>query len=57
MEELKKNPDIKIVAQQPADYRQPQAVTVVSNILQSHPEPIDPTRSKPPCQFQTIASV
>jgi ribose transport system substrate-binding protein len=41
MEELKKYPDIKIVAQQPADYRQPQAVTVVSNILQAHPEKID----------------
>ncbi len=41
MDVLKDYPDIKVVAQQPADYRQPQAVTVVSNILQAHPETID----------------
>ncbi len=34
-------PDIKVVAQQPADYRQPKAVEVVGNLLQAHPEKID----------------
>lgn len=37
----KDTPDIKIVAQQPADYRQPQAVRVVANLLQANPQKID----------------
>jgi len=37
VEVLKKYPGLKIVAQQPADYRRPQAVTVMQNILQAHP--------------------
>lgn len=37
MEVLKKYPDIKVVAQQPADYRRPQAVTVMQNVLQANP--------------------
>ena len=41
MDVLQDYPDIKIVAQQPADYRQSQAVKVVSDILQAHPETID----------------
>ena len=37
-EVLKAYPDIKIVARQPADYRRPQAVTVMQNILQANPK-------------------
>lgn len=36
-EVLKNYPNIKIVAQQPADYRRPQAVSVTQNILQANP--------------------
>lgn len=36
-EVLKNYPNIKIVAQQPADYRRPQAVNVTQNILQANP--------------------
>jgi ribose transport system substrate-binding protein len=36
MEVLKNYPDLKVVAQQPADYRRPQAVTVMQNILQAN---------------------
>lgn len=39
---LKAYPAIKVVAQQPADYRMPQAVTVMQNILQANgPKSID----------------
>lgn len=34
---LKDYPDIKIVAQQPANYRRPEAVSVMQNILQANP--------------------
>lgn len=38
MSVLEKEPDIKIVARQPADYRRPQAVSVMQNILQANPK-------------------
>lgn len=37
MEVLENYPNIKIVAQQPADYRRPQAVSVMQNVLQANP--------------------
>jgi ribose transport system substrate-binding protein len=42
LDAIKAYPGIKIVAQQPADYRMPQAVTVMENILQANgPHSID----------------
>lgn len=38
---LKDYPDIKVIAQCPANYRRAQAMTVVGDILRSHPDPID----------------
>ena len=35
---IEKYPGITIVAQQPAEYRRPQAVSVMQNILQANPE-------------------
>jgi len=36
-EVLKNYPDIKVVAQQPANYRRPEAVSVMQNLLQANP--------------------